>query len=220
MFHQQNRGAAFAVDAQHDLKNLFGEFRAQAQAGLVKQHQVGVGHQGPRYRQHLLLPTRQQAGVLRGPLAQDGEVAVHQRHVSSYRITVLAGIGAHQQVVVHAEQGKHLTALGHMAQTLLHNKSWITRRDVLALELDPPLARINDAGDGFQDGGLARAIGAQHGGYFTPAHLQADTAYGFNRAIGALHIEQLEHRQIAHGWRRVAHGVFRRRPLVSSAVPR
>src|SRR3990167_5499232 len=58
LLDQQDGGAALAVDAHHDLENLLGELRTQAQAGLVEQDQVGVGHERTRDRQHLLLATR------------------------------------------------------------------------------------------------------------------------------------------------------------------
>src|SRR6218665_3040459 len=68
LLHQQDGSAALAVDAHDDLEDLPGELGRQAQAGLVEPDQRRVGHQRARQRQHLLLPAREQARVLRGAL--------------------------------------------------------------------------------------------------------------------------------------------------------
>jgi hypothetical protein len=73
LLHQQDGGAALAVDAHHDLEDFLGQLGRQAQAGLVEQDQVGIGHQRARDRQHLLLAAREQAGVLRGALRRIGK---------------------------------------------------------------------------------------------------------------------------------------------------
>src|SRR5690606_39712507 len=67
----------------------------------------------------------------------------------------------------------------------------IARSDGLTLEFDAAATRIDDAADGLQDGGLAGAVGAEHGGDLAPPHLQADAADGLDRAIGALDVEQI-----------------------------
>ena len=220
MLHQQNRGAALAVDAHHDLENLFGELRRQAQTGLIQQDQVGVGHQGARDRQHLLLSAGEQAGVLGSALTQDGEVVVHTFDVLGDTLTVLAGVGAHQQVVAHAQQREHFASLGYMTQALLHNKCGVLGGDVAALEFDRPLARINDAGDGLQDGRLAGPIGAEHGGNLAAPHLQTYAANRLDRSVSAFDVEQLEHRRVTHGGRTVAHAACLRSDDTSSTEPR
>jgi hypothetical protein len=156
-------------------------------------------------------PPGKQAGVLRGALLQDREIAVDRLHVARHAIAVLAGVGAHQQVVVHAQQGKHLAAFGHVAQALLHDEGRVAGGDVLALELDRTLAGVDDAGDGFQDRGLARAVGAEHGGDLAAAHLQADPTNRLDRAVGALDVEQFQHRRVAGGggWGRCTHAGLR-----------
>ena len=139
----------------------------------------------------MLLTTREQARVLRSPLAQDGEVVVNGFHVARHAIAVLAGVGAHEQVVANRQQREHFAPLGHMHQAALHDDGRVLRGDALALEFDRAFARVDDAADGFQDGGLARAIGAEHSGNLALAHLQAHAANRLDRAVGAFHVEQL-----------------------------
>ncbi|MCY1313703.1 hypothetical protein D9M70_642510 [compost metagenome] len=105
-----------------------------------------------------------------------------------------------------------------MAQALLNDVGRVLRGDVLALELDAALARVDDAADGLEDGGLARAVGAEHGGDLAAAHLQAHTADGLDGAVGALHIQQLEHRGVGGGYRHATTLWFSRLRLDTSSI--
>ena len=192
LLDQQNGGAALAVDAHHDLEDLLGQLGGQAQAGLVQQDQLGRGHQRAADGQHLLLAARQQAGVLRPALPQDREVRVHLLHVARHAVAVAAGVGAHQQVVVHRQQREHFAPLGHVREPLLHDEGRVAGGDVLALEVHAALARVDDARDGLEDGGLACAVAAQHGGDLALFHLQADAADGLDGAVGAFDVGQLQ----------------------------
>ena len=136
---------------------------------------------------------------MRSPLAQDGEVVVHRFHVAGHAIAVLAGEGTHEQVVANRQQRKHLSAFGHMHQAALHNEGRVLRGDALTFELDRALARVDDAADGFEDGGLASAVRAEHGGDLALAHLQAHATDGLDRTVGALDVEQLEHHVVGDG---------------------
>ena len=112
-----------------------------------------------------------------------------------------------------------------MAQALLHDVRWVLGGNVLAFELDGAFARIDDARNGFENRGFARAVRAQHRADFATPHLQADAANGFDRPVSALDVEQLEYRQIAdRGWG-IAHmptpvADSRRKDDTSSKVPR
>src|SRR3989344_5358480 len=221
LLHQQDGGAALTVDAHHDLEDLLGQLRRQTQAGFIKQDQVGVGHERAADRQHLLLAAREQTGVLRSALLEDGKVGIDRLHVARHAVTIAARVGAHEQVVAHREQREHLAPLGHVHQALLHDVRWIPGGDVLAFELHRTLARVDDAADGFEDGGLARAIGTEHGGDLASTHLQAHAADGLDGAVGALDVEQLELRVVGHRHGHAASLWFSRRRLeTSSTEPR
>jgi hypothetical protein len=109
-------------------KDLLRQARRQPEARLVEQDQLGRRHDRARDREHLLLSARQQAGVLRGTLPQDREIPEHRLHVAGDLVAVLAGVGAHQQVVVHRQQGEHLAALGHVRQAALHDQGRVHGR--------------------------------------------------------------------------------------------
>ena len=97
----------------------------------------------------MLLATGEQARILRTALAQNRKVAIDGFDVLGDAVAILACVSAHQQVVVHAQQREHFAPLGHMAQALLHDVGRVLCRDVIALELNRSLARIDDARDGF-----------------------------------------------------------------------
>ena len=130
-------------------------------------------------------------------------------------IGIMPGVGPHQQVVANAQQRENFPPLGHMGNTALHNGGGVLGRDVLALVEDAAFARVDDAGDGFQNGRFARAIGAQHRDNFTRVHIQTHAAYGFDGAVIALHVEQLQQWGLAGG-----HGAGLRKWLTSSALPK
>src|SRR5690606_34751015 len=169
-------------------------------------------HDRTRDRQHLLLSARQQACVLRSTLAQDREIAVDGLEVARDAIAILARIGAHHQVVVDRQQRKDLAPLGYVAQPALHDVCGVARGDVLAVELDRSLERVDDARNRLQDRRLAGAVGPEDGRDLAFAHLQADPADGLDRTIGALDVEQLQDG--------LAHGAALRSDVASSAVPR
>src|SRR5690606_19980631 len=212
LLDQQHRGSALAIDAHDDLEDLLRELRRQSQARFVEQDQSRRRHDRTRDRQHLLLSARQQACVLRSTLAQDREIAVDGLEVARDAIAILARIGAHHQVVVDRQQRKDLAPLGYVAQPALDDVCGVARGDALAVELDRPLERVDDARNRLQDRRLAGAIGPEDGRDLAFAHLQADPADGLDRAVGALDVEQLQDG--------LAHGAALRSDVASSAVPR
>jgi hypothetical protein len=139
-----------------------------------------------------LLAAGQQPGVLHAPLAQDREIAEHGFQIARHAVAVAPGVGAHHQVVVHRQQREHLAPFRHVAQALLHDQRGVARGDVLARELDRATRRIEDARDGLEDGRLACAVAAQHGGDLSLAHLQAHAADGLDRAVRAFDVGQAQ----------------------------
>ena len=107
-----------------------------------------------------------------------------------------------------------------MGQPFLHDHRRILRRNHLALEFDGAAAGIDDPGDGFKDGGLACAVGAQHGGDFALCDLQAHAPDGANRPIGAFDVGELQKGLRAHQAPFRTKGSARRRKDMSSAEPR
>src|SRR5215475_7279071 len=78
LLDQQDGDAELAVDALDDVEDVLHQLGAEAERGLVQQHQPGPRHQGAADGKHLLLAARQRAGALVGALAQHREIAEHR----------------------------------------------------------------------------------------------------------------------------------------------
>ena len=91
-------------------------------------------------------------------LAQAGEEAEHALQVGGHAV-VLAHVGAEFEVVAHRELGQHLAAFRGMREAEAHDLVRREAREVLPQEGDLAHARLDEPGDGAQDGGLARAVG-------------------------------------------------------------
>ena len=152
--------------------------RRQPQARLVEQDQRRAGHQRPRDRQHLLLPARQQAGRLaRAFVAGSGssEDALRGRARPRRDRGACRRPSAGCRAPTAAGTPRALRARGRCrAHDLCRDRG----RDVARLELRCALVRIDDAGDGLQDRGLAGAVGAEHGHDRRPARPRRLTRRG------------------------------------------
>ncbi len=200
LLDQQDRGAALAVDPDDDVEDLARELGRQAQAGLVHQHHRGPRQQRACDRQHLLLAARKLARLLFRPFAQDREVTVDRLDVLRHPVRVFARIGAHAQVVLDRQQGKHLAALGHMADAGAHDAVRRAPLDLFPAQLHLAFRGIDDAGNGFQDGRLACPVGAEHGDDPALGHRERDPAQRLHRAVARFDVGQLEYRRAHAGW--------------------
>ena len=72
LFDEQDRDALL-VDLLDDIENRLDHLRGQTHRGLVQHQDLGVSHEGPADREHLLLATRQRAAELLPPLLHPGE---------------------------------------------------------------------------------------------------------------------------------------------------
>ncbi|MNT45851.1 hypothetical protein D3C72_1824540 [compost metagenome] len=96
---------------------------------------------------------------------------------------------AQHQVVFHRHFGEQFALFGHQVHAGGHHFLDLGMFLRLAAEDDAAGGRQH-AHDGGQQGGLARAIGADHGHDLAFAHRQADARYGFHLVVG--------HAQVAH----------------------
>src|SRR5437868_4442531 len=84
LLDQQDRDLLLAIDPTHDREDVLDDERCETERWLVQQKQRGSGHQRPRDREHLLLASRERAGLLATTLLETGKVAVHAVHVGSH----------------------------------------------------------------------------------------------------------------------------------------
>src|SRR5262245_2653412 len=192
LFYQQDRGALFAIDAGDDVEDIARQPGREPEARFVEQHQSRASHQGAADREHLLLAARHASGFLLRARAQVREVAEDRFEVARDAVTIFARVRAHQQVLAHGEQRKHLASLRHMTDAAADHVRRILVVQWRTGERDRTLLQIEDAGDRLEDCRLAGAVGAEHRDNRAFLYLQAHAANCLNGAIGRLDINQLQ----------------------------
>src|SRR5882672_10458595 len=192
LLDQQDRHALFLVDAPDDGEDLPHQDRRQAKRRLIEQQQRRAVHQRAPDREHLLLAARELSGRLVQPFPEPRKISVDEFQIVSDGVAVLARIGAHHQVLAHAQERKHLAPLGHVAKTEPHDLVGFHALDRLAEKFDRALLRIENAGNGLQHRGLAGAIGAQQRYDFSVRDLDTDAPDRHDRAVVTLDIAELQ----------------------------
>ena len=106
---------------------------------------------------------------------------------------IAPGVGAHEQVVVHAHAHKNLPALWHQHQALPHPPGRAAPRDGLALE--PHLAGrwLHHALQGLEQRAFARAVGPQHRHNFTGLQAQVHLLQGLDAAVTHAEVLSFKH---------------------------
>ena len=134
---------------------------------------------------------------LPAPLLQPGELGVHPLQAAG-NLGGGAGVAAHLQILLHAHLEEHGPALGDLGQALGDELVGGDTADVLPLEGDGPGVAVEQAGDGFEDGGFPGAVCADEGDDLPLLHGEGDVLDGVDGAV--IHIDVL---YVQHG-----HGVI------------
>lgn len=129
-------------------------------------------------------PAGQFPGQVVALLAQDWKLGVHAVEVVHHLLAAAPGVGPEQQVVVHAQILEHLAPLRHLHDALRHPLVGGHPGQITPLERQPAPGGRLQAGQGHQQGGLARAVGAHQGHDFTPVDAQVDVVQHLDLAIG------------------------------------
>src|SRR5476651_2348154 len=169
--------SAAEIDAQGEIARFRSLFFFQAEDGIRDIGVTGV--------QTCALP-------LVGAFLQNGEVAEHRLEIFCYGVGIAARVGAHAQILAHAQEREDFAAFGHVADAQPHDLVGVHALDLAALEGDRALLRVHDAADGFQYGRLAGAIGAQDSDDVALGHVEADAADRHDRTVVGLDVGGLE----------------------------
>ncbi len=180
------QGGARADAGLEHFDDLLDEHRCQARGRLVHQQQLGLGDQHLGDAQHLALPARQRA---RRVASLGGEIGEQREQLllAFANLRIAQKVAAQGDVLVDRQGGKHpeFRHIGHAAANALIGCETV---DAFALKgnLAPPARQQPD--EGAQQGGLARAIGAEQQHRLAGHHLQIDAPEHLQRAIAGLHI--------------------------------
>ena len=122
------------VDLGDDAEDFLHQDRAEAHGGLIEEEQARPAHQAAGRREHLLLAAGERAAVLAGPLLQPREALIHSLEGLRDLPLVVAGEGAHQEILPHGERGEDLPPLGNLADAQPHDLLGGYRADLLSPE--------------------------------------------------------------------------------------
>ena len=120
---------ARAVDLGDLLEDRVDERRREPGRGLVEQQYLRVRHQRSRHRDHLPFAAAHRAGGLRSALAETRKELVHAGDALAGRRAVE---GAHLEVLLDGEGGKHVVELRHVAEPLARDRVRLRSGEVVA----------------------------------------------------------------------------------------
>ena len=134
--------------------------RHDPEARLVQHEEARPRHERAGDGQHLRLAAAQRPCPLPRPLAQDGK----QRFDPLQHLAPVAGIAVavapQREVLGDAQAAEQAAALGHQRHAELDPVGGVHRADGLAGERHLAGLRRHQTGDGLEQRGLARAVGA------------------------------------------------------------
>jgi hypothetical protein len=162
---------------------------------FVQQDRVGIGHQRPADRQHLLLPAAQGPGEVHAPFLQPRKELVDARDGPRIRSAGLTRDDA--QVLVDRQRGEHAATLRDERDARVRDLARRQPGKITIAELDAATARRGHAHDGPDRGRLPHAVSAEQcdgrAGSDPQVHALKDVAL----AVERVHVLQP---QLAHGF--------------------
>jgi len=158
LLDHQHRGALVGQFAQQ-LEHVLHHHGRQANRGLVDQYDLGTQEQRAANLQLLLLTARKRGRTRVQALLDAREELQH------FGDAFVRGLHAQRdaakfEVLVHRQLAKKVAALRHKGNALRQQCLLRGAADVLAVQADLALARLEQAEQSLEHGGLARAVGA------------------------------------------------------------
>ncbi len=177
LLHQEH-GDPLARDALHGLEDLGDQLGHDPQGGLVQHEQFGPAHEPPGDRHLLLLAAGKCAGALVGARLDPGEQPQDRLQAFGDLLLGFHGVGPQQQVVLHRQAREKPPPLRHQSDLFLDDVVGRLAGDHLVVQADLALRRLEQAQDGFEQRGLAGAVGADQRNDLTAFDLKRDILDG------------------------------------------
>ena len=192
LIDQQDRDALVAQLGEN-VEQLVDHRRRKPERRLVEQQDARLRHQPARDREHLLLAAGEQSGAAVQPVAQ-ARKSVEQAAIIGSISAPGREWAPSTQIVVDRQFGKHLPAFRHQREACGRDLMGLEPRDAAVVEQDLAVDRAQQAGQRPHDGGLAGAVGADHGDRLAGPHLERDVVQHRRRAIAGGELERRQHR--------------------------
>src|SRR5215469_4575147 len=125
LLDNQERGS-FGANTWHCRVDVANDNRRETEAEFVAEQKLGIGHQRPADRQHLLLTTRESRRHCKAPLRQ-----IRKECVGALECPWASAmtIGAHTEVVLDIERWERSTSLRHHGDAKRDDLLWLERAD-------------------------------------------------------------------------------------------
>ena len=174
-----------------DVEDLLHQNGSKTHGGLVEHQQLGMADEGSAHGQHLLLAAGEGSGDLALALQKPGEAGkdVVQLGLGG----AFVDVSAHLQVFKDGHLEENPPPLGDVGKPLVDQLVALGVGDVLAQKLNGAGAGAEHAGNGFEGGGLACAIGADERHHLAGLDLEGDVLEGMDFAVVDVDIINLEH---------------------------
>ena len=122
-----------------------------------------------------------------------GEIPEDHLQILGDAVCNRAGVGTQPQVVPDGQEREYLAAFGHVSDALAHNGGRLVPAYILSFKHHGSLLRLHDARDGFQQRGLARAVGSEDGNDPLPGHFETDAPDRDDRTVVAFDVADRKH---------------------------
>jgi hypothetical protein len=132
----------------------------------------------------MALAARERAGQLRAPLAQHGKELEDRLQPLGPPASGLRAVGAHLEVLQHAERGEDLAALGHVGDAAPGAHVGRPAADVRPAVLDPAGGGRHGARDRLEQRRLAGAVRPHEGDELALADVERDVGQRAETAVG------------------------------------
>ena len=163
---------------------------------LVEQQDIRVGHQRAADGEHLLFAAAHGARDLGGAFAQARKQPEHLFAPRRFAVAGALRVGAEQEIFLHRQVAEDAAPFGHQRQSAFDDLMGRQRRDIAAGKAHLlARKRSHDARDGFQQRGLARAVGAEDRHDLAAPDVEGDAVERAMLAIGQAEIGDLKHRR-------------------------
>ena len=194
LLDDQETDAIGPVDRAQDFENVGDDQRREAERGFVEQQQAGSQQQRARDREHLLLASRERAGLLAPALREPRKIPEDPLEIRLDRVAILADVGAEPKVLLDGQIGERAPAVGHVRDAQPRYVLGSARGHRRSPKVDPPRAADHRA-DRAQDRGLPRSVGAQQRRHSAVFDQKIDAENDLNCAIERLEGPRLQNRR-------------------------
>ena len=200
-----HHGAVLRRQLLHNRQHLARQLGVQCTGRLIKEHHLGVAHQGACYGYPLLLSAGKPAGIF--------ILFLRQAHFFQQDHAFFFGIGRAglcqqvrlDEIFPHRHVGKQIKALEHHAHfadkpgTLCLGTVFPVLHHGVLAHIDAPTGHFLQVNHAAQQGGFSPAGGPDNGNHFALLHRQADAPQDLRPAFkGLFHIFQPQYTHPGH----------------------